>query len=126
MTFPRSRTKQREALWQAEAAKAVEAKRGEHPICALCDQPIIPGSLWDQSHEKHKPRWLGGAIDGIAHKRCNRIWNNEHDTPLFAKSERQRKRHLDFMRSDSPLPGGRDDRLKKKMDGTVVERRAER
>lgn len=122
--FPRRRltAKQRESLWICESEKAREAGRGEHPICALCDLSIIPGSAWDESHQKHKPRWLGGTVDGIAHRRCNRIWNNRHDTPLFAKNERVRKRHMDFTRSQNPLPGGRDDKLKKKITGRVVER----
>jgi hypothetical protein len=124
MTFPRRTSgKQREELWKAEAAKAVAAGRGEYPICKLCDLPIKPGSLWHENHEAHKPRWLGGVVDGISHGKCNRVWNNTHDTPLYAKNERIRKRHLDFTRSDNPLPGGREDRLKKKIDGRIVDRR---
>lgn len=113
-------SKGREALYHSEANKALASGRGEYPICKLCDLPIAPGSLWHENHEAHKPHWLGGTVDGISHARCNRIWNNTHDTPLFAKNERVRKRHLDFKRSDSPLPGGRDDFLKKKINGRVV------
>lgn len=123
MTFPRSRTKQREALYADECHKALASGRGEYPICRLCDQPIAPGSLWDINHEAHMPKWLGGAVDGISHRRCNRIHNNEVDTPLFAKNERVRRKHLDLPRSATPVPGGRGDRLKKKMNGDVVERR---
>lgn len=122
LMFPRSRTKQREALYQRECEKARAAGLGEYPICRLCPLPILPGQLWDESHEKFKPRWLGGAVDGIAHKKCNRRWNNTHDTPLFAKSERQRKGFLDFKRSSTPLPGGREDRIRKRMNGDVVPR----
>lgn len=122
MTFPRSRTKQREALYASECHKALASGRGEHPICKLCDLPITPGSLWDINHEAHKPKWLGGVVDGISHRRCNRIHNHTIDTPLYAKSERQRKRHLDLPRSANPVPGGREDRLKKCMNGDVVER----
>ncbi len=121
MTFPRrTSSRQREELWKAEAIKAQASGRGEYPICPLCDLPVMPGSLWDESHEKHKPRWLGGVVDGCAHRRCNRIWNNTHDTPLYAKNERVRKKHLDFKRPDTPLPGGREDYLKKKINGRVV------
>lgn len=114
--------KQREALYASEAEKARAKDRGEFPICQLCDQPIIAGSLWDQNHQGHKPRWLGGVTDGISHRRCNRLHNNQIDTPLFAKSERVRKRFLDLTRSRTPLPGGRDDDLKKTMRGEVVDR----
>jgi hypothetical protein len=122
MTFPRprSRTKAREALYADECHKALASGRGEYPICRLCDLPIQPGSLWDVNHEAHKPRFLGGAIDGISHRRCNRLHNNQHDTPLYAKSERQRKGFLDLRRSSNPVPGGREDRIRKKLNGDVV------
>lgn len=122
MTFRPSRTKQREALYKSECEKSRAAGRGEFPICVHCDLSILPGQTWDACHDPHKPRWLGGAITGCGHTRCNRIHNNTHDTPLYAKVERQRKRHLDFVRSATPLPGGRDDRLRKKVDGSVVSR----
>lgn len=122
MARTRSNAAQREQLWQAEAAKARASNRGELPICRLCDLPITPGSLWHENHQSHKPRWLGGEVDGISHARCNRMHNNTHDTPLFAKNERVRKRFMDFRTPQTTLPGGRDDRLKKKLDGRVVER----
>jgi hypothetical protein len=123
MTFRRRlSSKQREQLYQAEAEKAREAGRGEFPICRLCNMPIIAGSLWDANHEANKPHWLGGEIDGISHKRCNRLHNNQVDTPLFAKSERVRKKHLDFTRSRSPMRGGRNDTIRKTMRGEVVPR----
>jgi hypothetical protein len=118
-------TKQREELYASEVQKAQSAGRGDFPICRLCDRPIVAGSLWDENHQGHKPAWLGGVTDGISHRRCNRINNNEYATPLFAKSERVRKGWLDLRRSRTPLPGGRDDRLKKKIDGRVVERAPE-
>lgn len=122
MNRRRLTSKQREELYRSECDKARTAGRGEYPICNICDEPIIPGSMWDESHQKHKPRWLGGEIEGCAHARCNRSWGATHDTPLFAKSERVRKRHLDFTRSRTPLPGGRDDAIKKKLSGQVVPR----
>lgn len=123
MTFPRRLTsKQREQLYESEAEKAREAGLGEYPICALCLRPINPGQQWNANHEGHKPRWLGGEIDGISHKRCNALNARTYATPLFAKSERIRKRHLDFTRSRSPMPGGRDDRIKKTLSGKVVPR----
>lgn len=114
--------KQREALYASEAKKAREAERGEFPICRLCDLPIVAGSLWDENHEAHKPAWLGGVTDGISHRRCNRLHNNHHDTPRFAKSERVRKRFLDLTRSRTPMAGGREDGIKKTMRGEVVDR----
>lgn len=113
-------TKQREALYESEAHKAREAGRGEYPICNICGTVIIGGSLWDESHDPAKGHWLGGTETACAHRRCNRLHNNQIETPKFAKNERVRKRHLDFTRSQSPLPGGRDDDLMKKMNGETV------
>lgn len=124
MSRDRLTAREREALYHDECHKALSEGRGEYPICRLCDLAVLPGQMWHANHQAHKPRWLGGAIDGISHARCNLRHNNQIDTPLFAKNERIRKRHLDLKRSRTPLPGGRDDRLKKRMDGTVVERGA--
>jgi hypothetical protein len=58
--------KQREALYASEAEKAREAGNGDFPICALCHFPILPGREWNENHQGHKPRWLGGTVDGIS------------------------------------------------------------
>lgn len=124
MTFRRrlSSTK-REELYKAEAAKAHAAGKGDLPICNLCGLPIDGiRQRWDESHDPRKPHWLGGDVDGIAHSRCNNRHAAEHDTPLFAKSNRIRRRFIGAQRSLTPLPGGRDDRLKKKVNGRVVPR----
>lgn len=113
---------QRDELYRAECEKARAADRGDFAICNICSFPILPGREWDESHDPSKPHWLGGAVTGIAHRKCNRQHNHQFDTPLFAKNERVRKRHLDITRSRSPLPGGRDDPFKKTMAGAVVDR----
>lgn len=116
-------TKQREDLYRAEVAKSRAAGFGDFPICALCGQAIFPGSKWHVNHEAHKPHWLGGQIDGVSHQRCNAINAAHYAGPLFAKSERIRKKHLDLIRARMPLPGGRDDQIKKTVRGEVVDRR---
>lgn len=117
MTFPRklSSTKREELYdrWRGDA---------EFPTCNLCGLLIMPGQDWDESHEKHKPRWMGGAIEGLSHRRCNRSHNNRHDTPLYHKHRRTRQKHIGAHRSQSPLPGGRNDDIKKTMRGEVVDR----
>lgn len=108
----------REQLYDAEAAKALEAGRGEYPICNICELPVQPGQAWDESHEKMKPRWLGGEIEGIAHRRCNRRWNNVHDTPLFHKSNRIRQRHIGAkVRKGRPMVGTIDSGIKLRIGG---------
>lgn len=115
-------SKQREALYQSEADKAREAGLGDLPFCNICKMPILRGREWDVSHDPSKGRWLGGLVTGIAHRKCNRDHGAQVETPKFAKSERTLKRHLDFTRSRTPLPGGRDDSIKKTMRGDVVVR----
>jgi hypothetical protein len=124
MTFRRSLSStKREELYNAEALKAREAGRGELPICVHCDLPIDgKHQRWNEAHDPHKPLWLGGAVVGIAHQRCNFKHNNEHDTPLFHKSNRTRRKFIGAQRSLTPMQGGRDDPIKKKMTGEVVER----
>lgn len=122
MTRHRLNASEREQLWKSEADKARAEGRGDHPICKLCNFTILPGSEWHANHQSHKPRWMGGEIDGISHAKCNRRHNNQHDTPLFAKNERVRKRFMNFRSPDNPLPGGRDDPRKKTMRGKVVDR----
>lgn len=122
MTFrKRLSSKQREELYDAEAAKAQAAERGDLPICNICDLPVNGATqAWDESHQKHKPRWLGGSVEGISHRRCNRDWNNRHDTPLYAKSNRQRQKNIGARVPQQIIPGGIGDKFKKRMDGTVV------
>lgn len=122
MNRRRLTTKQREELYRSECEKAREAGRGDYAICNICTFPILPGREWDESHDPTKPRWLGGEVTGIAHRKCNRQHNNEIDTPLYAKNERVRKRFMDFTRSRTPMQGGRDDTIKKKISGDVVPR----
>lgn len=122
MTAPRLTTRARRALYEA-AVQAAKASGREHPACNLCPHPILPGQKWEASHCPHRPRWLKDVPpSAIAHRRCNRIWNNEHDTPLYAKNNRVRDRFLDIKRARNPLPGGRDDKRKITMGRSVVDR----
>lgn len=117
MTFRKLSTTKREELydhWRGDA---------QFPLCNLCSMPIHPGQDWDESHSKHKPRWLGGPVEGLAHRRCNRRHNNQYDTPLFHKSNRIRQKHIRAWRPRTQLPGGRDDPRKRTMAGEVVDRK---
>jgi len=111
--------KQRQALYDRELSKARAAGK-EHPDCNICDLPVLPGDLWDESHWP-RPRSFGGTITGIAHRyRCNRRHGAKIVTPLLVKSNRTRARHTGAFFTRHPLPGGRDDRLKRTMRGQIV------
>lgn len=114
--------KQRELLYEREAAKAEAAGRGGDPICNICQMPIRQGDAWDESHVPHKPRALGGTETGVGHRRCNRDHGAKVVTPLVAAIKRKRKKFLDIWRSSHPMPGGKDSDRYRKVDGTVVMR----
>lgn len=64
-------------------------------------------------------------ITGDAREILNDGWDLlivQVDTPLYHKSRRQRQMNIGAKASQFPLPGGRNDRLKKKIGGRVVER----
>jgi 5-methylcytosine-specific restriction protein A len=92
--------------------------------CHLCPVPIKRGDRWEVSHVI--PLELGGADDDAnrapAHFKCHRWQTSMVDIPAIAKSKRIIKREHDLYRPRRPLPGGRDDTIRKRMDGTVVDR----
>ena len=122
MTFRRSRltTTQRRALYNS-AVEAAKAAGREHLACNLCPHPILPGELWDVSHEG-APAALGGTTTGLAHRRCNRIHGATVVTPMVAKAKREADKWRDIKRPSNPMPGGREDSRKRTMKGEVVDR----
>lgn len=121
----RRSAKQREELWRAEAVKAQTAGRGDYPICNLCDFPVLPARLWDESHDPAMPHAWGGTETGIAHRKCNRRHGAQVVVPMLAKAKRQWRINVGITEpgiGPNPLPGGRDDRLKRKVSGEVVAR----
>jgi hypothetical protein len=53
---------------------------------------------------------------------CHRYKSTKHDTPLAAKTVRQRDKHAGVTETRNPLPGSKASKWKRKMDGSVVER----
>lgn len=113
----------RENLWNScrirNASDALEA----WPRCNIpgCGGFVKPGQRWVESHYPVM-KTNGGAVTGIAHFRCNFVYWCEVEAPANARADRARQRHIGAFVPRKKLPGGRDDRLKKKMDGSVVER----
>lgn len=101
-----------------------EAARGdlEFPICNICLTEILPYQRWVESHMP-VPRALGGTATGIAHDKCNAARWRDTEAPMLAKTRRQYDFARDLKATRNPLPGGRRDSRKKKIDGTVVDRR---
>jgi hypothetical protein len=93
-------------------------------MCHLCSLKVVPGEDWDVSHDI--PLEAGGKDDEtnwfVAHRKCHRVHTSTVDMPLIAKVKRVHQRHIGAKQSKSPLPGGRNSKWKKRMDGTVVKR----
>lgn len=99
-----------------------ELIKSQNYRCHLCKGLIYPGQAWDISHEI--PLGLGGLDDEInrraAHRKCHRKHTAKVDIPAIAKAKRVQAAHHGAKISRRPMPGGRNDRFKKRMDGTVV------
>jgi 5-methylcytosine-specific restriction protein A len=97
-------------------------------LCHLCMTPINPLiESWQIEHII--PRWTfrnpseADTDENMqpAHSRCHKLKTIE-EAGHRAKAVRREARAMGAHRSKSPLPAGRDSRLKRKMDGTVVDR----
>lgn len=92
--------------------------------CHLCAGLIHVGQAWDVSHEI--PLGLDGHDDAInrraAHRKCHRRHTAAVDLPAIAKAKRIRAIHHGARVAQRPMRGGRNDVLKRRMDGTVVVR----
>lgn len=93
--------------------------------CHLCEGLIRPGEAWEVSHDT--PLEMGGADEGDnlkpAHAKCHRAHTAQVDIPQIRKAQRREAKHIGAKApSRNPLPCGRRSRLKKKLNGQVVER----
>ena len=93
-------------------------------VCHMCRMKVIPGDEWDVSHEI--PLEAGGKDDAsnwlVAHRKCHRVHTATVDAPLIAKVKRIHQRHIGAKRPKGTIPGSRNSKWKRKMDGTVVRR----
>lgn len=105
-------------------AQRFELLKREDSTCHLCKGPITPGQAWDISHEI--PLELLGRDDEsnwrCAHRKCHRRHTATVDIPAIARAKRIEAKHHAGRHSAQPMRGGRTDALKRKMDGTVVDR----
>lgn len=111
--------RQRLAMWERHGGK-----------CCVCGEKIDAVRDGGFVDEHIIPLALGGSNEdsnrGPAHKACARD-KTSNDLTSIAKAKRVKARHLGIRTtSKSPLPGGRDSKWKRKMDGTVVPREPRR
>lgn len=92
--------------------------------CNVCTRRIAPGEEWDVDHEL--PLALGGADDASnwrpAHTSCHRGKGGKtaSDIGRIRKADRAAKKHV--LKKKSRMPGSRDSKWKKLMNGEVVAR----
>lgn len=93
--------------------------------CEACGGRLQVGRF----HYDHRvPDALGGlpVLDNcrVLCRVCHDVKTRQGDVPQIAKMKRQRARHIGAKApSRNPMPFGRSSKLKRKLDGTVVERR---
>lgn len=89
--------------------------------CESCSNPLSEGDIY---YEHIICDALGGPPTlencGVYCKTCWSLKTRIYDHPTIAKAKRIEMRHLGAKRSRNPLPGGRNDKLKKKITGQVV------
>ena len=90
-------------------------------ICALTGRKIMPGDAWELDHKQALANGGENRESNLqpvlkeAHKKKTAL-----DVAQKAKDRRVRSKHLGIHKSKSPLPGGRDDKFKRKINGSVV------
>lgn len=110
-------SKLREQVWQLECLVSHKAGRGKYPICVHCDLPVTPKDAWDRAHIT-VPRALNGKSVGVGHRKCNQQDNNLVVTPMVAKAEAVRKKHVGITGpglGQAPMRCGRRSRERKTM-----------
>lgn len=100
--------------------KLFDAHKG---ICYLCETKILVGEPWIQEHVI--PRMISGddELSNLrpVHVRCAKE-KTKQDQNDIAKVLRIRAKHIGAKESRRPMMGSKKSRLKRKFDGTVVDR----
>jgi hypothetical protein len=112
----------RKRLSTTEREQLYDGARGDrlHPVCPRCKLPVFPTDRWHAGHELSP--LLGGrnVADQVEHALCNQKFAAEVEAPLIAHNKRVRQRFIGAFRTRYPMPGGRDDPRKRRIDGKVV------
>jgi len=117
-SFPRKRLSTR------DSERLYDKARGDrrYPICPRCRLPVFSTDRWHAGHELSPLLCGRNDADQVEHARCNLRFSAEVEVPLIAHNKRVRQRFIGAFRTRYPMPGGRDDRVKRKIDGSVVPR----
>lgn len=92
--------------------------------CHISGRKIMPGDLWDLDH-------IVALVNGGEHRESNLApaLRDKHraktaeDVREKSTVRRKRAKHVGIKRKSRPMPGSRDSKFKRKLDGTVEIRR---
>lgn len=113
----------RARLTALQCVALLDAQGGD---CPLCGEAIIPGGAVTDEHLRALGLAGTNALDNraVVHRRCAeaKTYGPAGDLARIAKAKAQRAAvyGLTAGRSRRPMPGGRGDRLKRKVGGGVV------
>lgn len=94
-------------------------------VCHICGEQIDgTRERWDADHVI--PLEISGddSDENLrpAHERCHRAKTAKEDAPAIAKCKRVAAKHNGSSKPKGTLPGSRNSKWKRKVDGTVVPR----
>ncbi|MDP0928517.1 HNH endonuclease signature motif containing protein [Paracoccus onubensis] len=115
----------RRKTWTAKRSLALFETHGG--ICHICGMKIYAGEAWEREHII--PLAMGGADDesnvAPAHKSCHRTKTGT-DAAQIAKANRVRAKHFGAKNARRVvIPGSRDSKFKRKLNGQTVLRDSE-
>ena len=103
--------------------RRAEIFRDAGGICHLCSRKIAHGEPWEVEHPK--AIGLGGADDASnwkpAHVDCH-AGKTRQDVRIMRKADRQMKAQFGVKKSRNPIPGSKNTRWKRTIDGRTIER----
>lgn len=102
--------------------RVFEAAKG---ICHICGQAIDgTREAWEVEHVIPYALTRDDSDDNLrpAHVACHADKTTRQDVPQIAKAKRVHAKHIGAHQPRSRLPGGRGDKLKRKIGGGVVPR----
>lgn len=97
---------------------------GVHLVCHICSGRIAPGrDPWEADHIRRHAEGGEETAENLwpAHEACH-AEKSRGDASEVAKGKRVAARHYGIRRTSRPMPGSRQSRWKRKMNGEVVPR----
>ncbi len=114
-----TKPEKRKPLTKLQRAKMFLDHNG---TCVICGRPILHTEPWIDEHVRALELLGTNGMNnrGPAHVACARKKTDE-EAPMMAKAKRQQANYLGA-KKEATMPGSRNSKWKKKMNGTVERR----